>query len=86
MTITVYSASRTCPASLHILAYLDAHGVEHEHYLPFPELLAHMQSAHRYDDFPHVWIDDVFLGSASEFWKVVEWRAVHGHDEWRTGR
>lgn len=92
MTITVYSTSRNCPTSLQILNYLADHGIDYEHYLPFPELQAHMQWAHGYDAFPFVYADEVFLGGAPEFWQMVEWRAVHGHahddpyDEWSTGR
>ena len=76
MTVTVYSARRDCLTSLEMLDYLDLIGVDYEHYVPFPELRAHMQWTQGYDAFPHVWIDEVFLGGADEFWQVIEWRAA----------
>lgn len=62
MIVTIYSECKDCPWSNLAKQLLDQYGIQYEQYFPFYELQQHMTYEYGYPYFPHIWIDDAFIG------------------------
>jgi glutaredoxin len=66
MIVTIYSEFKDCLWSNYAKQLLDYYEIEYEQYFPFPELRQHMAWEYGYTYFPHIWINDQFIGGYAD--------------------
>lgn len=82
MIVTVYSASEDCPISWEVRQWLEDYQIEFEEYFPFPELLEHMAATYGYAEFPHIWVDDEFIGGCPELLEMFNQECKEENGDW----